>query len=51
MSLFILWFTPVGLLKTIIAIILGALIYGILIFLFKGFDKKEIEFLKGFLKR
>ena len=35
---------------TIIAIILGALLYGILILLFKGFEKKEIEFLKGFLK-
>ena len=50
MALFILWFAPVGLLKTVITIILGALLYGILIFLFKGFDKKEIEFLKGFLK-
>ena len=51
MALFILWFAPVGLLKTVITIILGALLYGILIFLFKGFDKKEIEFLKGFFKK
>ncbi|MCD6528170.1 flippase [bacterium] len=50
MILFILWFSPVGLLKTIIAIILGALIYEILMFLFKGLSKKEIEFLKGFFK-
>jgi len=51
MGLVIVWFNPAGLLKTIIAIILGALLYGILILLFKGFEKKEIEFLKGFLKR
>jgi len=50
MTVFIIWFTPVELLKTIIAIISGALIYGILIFLFKGFSKKEIEFLKELIK-
>ncbi len=50
MSLFILWFNPFGLLKTLIAIILGALIYGILIFLLKGFSKNEIIFFKGFLR-
>ena len=50
MTLFIIWFSPIGLLKTIIAIISGALLYGILILLFKGFNKKEIEFLKGLLK-
>ena len=50
MGLFIFWFNPVGLLKTIIAIILGLIIYGILIFLLKGFSKKEIKFLKSFLK-
>ena len=50
MALFILWFAPVGLLKTVITIILGALLYGILIFLFKGFSKKEIELLKGLFK-
>jgi len=49
MTIFILWLGPIGLSKTIIAIISGALIYGILMFLFKGFDKREIEFLKGFL--
>ena len=51
MTLLIVWFTPMGLLKTIIAIILGAFVYGTLIFLFKGFSKKEIEFLKGFFKK
>jgi len=47
----IVWFAPMGLLKTIIAIISGALIYGILMFLFRGLDKKEMKFLKGFLKK
>ena len=51
MILFIIWFNPTGLSQTLIAIILGALLYGILIFLLKGFSKKEIEFLKEFLKR
>lgn len=51
MTLFVFWLNPIGLLKTIIAIILGALIYGILIFLFRGFNKKEIDFLKGFFRK
>jgi len=51
MTVFIIWFTPVGLLKTITAIILGAILYGILILLFKGFSKKEIEFLKEFFRK
>ena len=50
MTLFIFCFNPIGLFKTITAIIVGALLYGILIFLFKGFSKKEVEFLKEFLK-
>jgi len=50
MILFILWFSPIGLLKTIIAIILGALLYGILIFLLKGFNKMEIDFFKELIK-
>lgn len=49
MVFFILWFGPVGLLKTITAIILGALVYGISIFLFKGFNKKEIKFIHEIL--
>jgi len=51
MSLFIIWFDPAGLLKTIIAIILGIVLYGILINFLKGFNKKEIEFFKNFLKK
>jgi len=51
MTVFILWFGPVGLLKTIIAIIVSIILYGISIFLLKGFNKKEIEFLKGFFRQ
>lgn len=51
MSLAILWFNPMGLLNTVMAIILGVLLYGILIFLFKGFKTKEIEFLKGLFRK
>lgn len=51
MTLFIIWFSPTGILKTIIAIITGAIFYGILILLFKGICKKEIDFLKSFLKK
>lgn len=51
MTSFILLFAPVGLLKTSIAIILGALLYGILIFLFKGFNIKEIAFFSKLFKK
>jgi len=46
MSLFIIWFNPVGLLKTLTAILLGVIVYGILIILFKNIDKKEFNFFK-----
>jgi hypothetical protein len=36
-----------GLWQTIIAIVSGALLYGILIFLLRGFNEREFEFLKG----
>lgn len=51
MVLAIIWFSPTGLSEIIMAIILGALLYGILIFLLRGVSKTEIEFLKGFLRR
>ena len=51
MTMLIVWFAPMGLLKTIIAIILGALVYGILILLFKGFNKNEIKFFKGIFRK
>ncbi len=46
MILFIKWFNPWGLFNVILSIVLGALIYGVLIFLLKGVGKKEINFLK-----
>jgi len=48
MSLFIVWFNPAGLSKTILAIVLGAVIYGLLIILSRGFNKRELEFIKIF---
>ncbi|OHA68512.1 MAG: hypothetical protein A3A27_01685 [Candidatus Wildermuthbacteria bacterium RIFCSPLOWO2_01_FULL_47_18] len=45
MSAAILLFGPEGLLQTSIAIIGGAILYGFLLFAFKGIGKKELEFL------
>jgi O-antigen/teichoic acid export membrane protein len=50
MVLFIFLLNPKGLLDVILSVILGVLIYIILIFLFKGFGRKEIIFLKNFIK-
>jgi len=47
MSLFLFFFNPTGLYKTLISIILAALFYGILIFLFKGLERKELNFFKN----
>jgi len=41
MGLFILWFNPIGTIETLIAIILGIFIYGILIFLINILFKKN----------
>lgn len=49
MILFIKWFNPWGLFSVILSVILGALTYGVLIFLFKGIGKKEIIFLKNII--
>ena len=46
MVLFIVWFNPVSLFNVIVSIILGVIIYSILIFLFGGIGKKEINFFK-----
>ena len=46
----ILWLGPVGLFQVSLAILFGATIYGILIYLLRGFQQKEIEFIKLFLK-
>ncbi|MDP2637190.1 MAG: flippase [bacterium] len=45
MSFAIFLFSPQGLAETGIAIVLGALLYGVLLFAFRGVGKKEIEFL------
>ena len=49
MALGIIWFGPAGLLGVIMAIVLGAVAYGILIFLLGGIGKKEIIFLKNLM--
>ena len=46
MALGIMWFGPVGLFDAILSIVLGALAYGVLMFLLGGIGKKEIIFLK-----
>jgi O-antigen/teichoic acid export membrane protein len=48
MTLFILWFSPTGLSKTVLAIVLGVFVYGTAIFLLRGLNEKEISFLKSF---
>ncbi len=47
----IIWFSPTGLFQTLATIFMGAILYGILIFLLKGLTKKEVNFFKGFLNR
>jgi O-antigen/teichoic acid export membrane protein len=44
MVLFVFWFNPIGFLKTMQAIAISVVIYGVLILLFKGINKKEIYF-------
>lgn len=51
MTIFIFWFNPTGLSKTVMAVILGAVIYGVLIFLLNGFKRKEIEIIKNIFRR
>lgn len=46
MASLIFWYNPSGLLETIIAIVLGVCFYGIMTFLLKMIDKKEIDFFK-----
>lgn len=51
MVLFIIWLGPIGLAKTIIAIISSALLYGFLMLLFKGFNQQESNFFKGLIRK
>lgn len=46
MALFVFWLKPTGLNKTVIAIISGIFIYGILIILTKSFSQQEFELFK-----
>jgi len=50
MFFFTMWLNPSGLLNILIAIILAALVYIALIFLFRGINKKEIIFFKNLIK-
>ena len=50
MVIFIVWFNPTSLLNIILAIISGVFIYGLLVWVMQGIDKKEFEFLKSLLK-
>jgi O-antigen/teichoic acid export membrane protein len=47
MALFVWLLNPWGLFNVILSVVSGALVYGILIFLFRGIGKKEIKFLKS----
>jgi O-antigen/teichoic acid export membrane protein len=49
MAVFIIWFDPAGLLKTVITVITSILIYTGLILLFKGIDRREIRFFKNMI--
>ncbi len=51
MSILVLWINPVGLFKTLFAIFVGAILYFFLIFLFKGFEKSELNHFKGLLTK
>jgi hypothetical protein len=50
MSSLVLYLNPQGIVETILAILVGAFLYGVVILLLKGFNKKEITFIKELLK-
>ena len=50
MVLFVWWLNPWGIFNVILSIICAVVIYGILIFLFRGVGKKEVIFLKELIK-
>lgn len=51
MSLVVVQIHPSGILPTILTILLGTFLYGIFMFLFRGFEKKEILFFVNILKK
>lgn len=50
MAGFIIWFNPFGILQTMIAIVAGAILYLVLLFLFRGIKQKELEIFLTFLR-
>lgn len=50
MTFFLKMLSPSGFSEVILAVLWGAILYGILIFLFRGIDKKELEFFKNIFK-
>ena len=51
MASLVFWLNPVGSLKTMLAVILGVLVYGLSIFLLKSFTQQEIQLFKKVIKR
>jgi len=51
MTFFVFWLNPIGLYKTITAIVLGVLIYGTLIIFLKGFSQQELSLFKKVIKK
>ncbi|MBN2186828.1 MAG: flippase, partial [Dehalococcoidia bacterium] len=51
MSLAIWRISPQGNVATILTIVAGTAIYGVALFLFKGFNKEEFRFFKGLFRR
>jgi len=50
MSILLFWLNPIGLNKTLFAIISGSALYAVILFLSKIFEEKEIFFFKNLLK-
>ena len=51
MSLAVWFISPQGNLDTILAVVAGVVIYGVVLILLKGFSKEEISFFRGLLRR
>jgi len=51
MAVLIFKINPDNFSQTLMMVVLGAALYFFVIFLLKGFNKKEVEFIKGFLKK
>lgn len=51
MSLVIWWIAPEGNVATIVAVVIGVVVYGAILFLLKGFSRGEFRFFKRLFKR